>query len=300
MSYEIVAQPSNLSAQYYAAYYGAEFKNLSFSVQQGANVLADVNVYKVNDILSLSDKGLKIQLKALPPKEMKLVYKIILDHLELLKEQHQCTQLKIQDDSTEGSLSLLGDILLSKGYQPAVSIKMTVNYKDFPEKTYFTSVRKSYKSLINWGKKNLEIRYVNIQNPSRGEFLKFKNLHHKVSGRVTRSDESWDIQFQKIQQGEGELILGYLKGDLVSGSLFLDDDKVSSYAVGVYNRELFEFPLAHYIMYLGVCRSYDRYKGEYFSFGMLDLQTTDKKNKDIEQFKRGFCPNLQASILWSI
>ena len=72
---------------------------------------------------------------------------------------------------------------------------------------YKTSIRKSFKSLVNWGMKNLEIKIMNSGSLNRENFLDFKKLHLQASGRQTRSDESWDRQYDAIQNNHAFAIL---------------------------------------------------------------------------------------------
>jgi hypothetical protein len=176
---------------------------------------------------------------------------------------------------------------------------MFIDYENFSEDYYHQSIRRRYKSFINWGKKNLSFEVINSDNLSIDKFLNFKDFHQKISGRKTRSDETWMFQYQMIQNGIGELILGYYEGGLVAGSLFVDQDDMSIYSTGVYERELFDFGLSHSLLYQGICRSYGRGNTSNFSLGYFDTDIQDPKWYNIQFFKKGFSEKLAPTLMWS-
>jgi hypothetical protein len=101
-----------------------------------------------------------------------------------------------------------------------------------------------------------------------------------------------------IEQGIGELILAYYQDKLVAGSLFMDQYDTSMYFTGVYERELFEYGLSHYVLYLGVCRSYARGTTQHFSLGNFETDIIDPKWYNIQFFKKGFCQTMVPTLLW--
>ena len=127
----------------------------------------------------------------------------------------------------------------------------------------------------------------------------FKDFHLKISGRQTRSDESWLLQYDMIKQGFGELILADYQGKLAAGSLFLDQFDVSTYFTGVYERDLFDFGISHWLIYEGICSSFKRSNTSKFSLGYFDTNITDPKWYNIQFFKKGFCERLKPIVLWS-
>ena len=51
------------------------------------------------------------------------------------------------------------------------------------------ALRKSSRSLVNWGRRNLTMRFVNRETPDRTLFEHARQFHADVAGRVTRSSE---------------------------------------------------------------------------------------------------------------
>ena len=76
------------------------------------------------------------------------------------------------------------------------------------------NVRKSYKSLINWGRKNLETKVFDASNMDGSVMEEFENFHIAVAGRRTRSHQSWMLQSKAVKEGMGFVVMGYLDGEL--------------------------------------------------------------------------------------
>jgi hypothetical protein len=158
-----------------------------------------------------------------------------------------------------------------------------------PEEVIKTNIRKSYKSLVNWGEKNLRICLIDHANPDYKKFNEFKDFHFAVSGRKTRSDRSWDLQFESIKSKEAFLVLGYLNDQLVSGSLVLYGKKTAYYGVGVYDRELMAKNIAvgHYVVLYSIYHA-KRIGLQSIKLGYMSNSSTDEKEKNIYKFKAGF------------
>ena len=149
------------------------------------------------------------------------------------------------------------------------------------------ALRKSSRSLINWGRRNLSIKYVNKETSDKALFDRYRQFHAEVAGRVTRSVESWDVMYEWMARGRGELILGFLADELVSGSAFMDGTEMSVYMVGVYDRTKFDKPLAHYSIWHGIERARERGM-KVLELGVIPPQgAASDKEFQIGYFKRG-------------
>jgi len=167
-----------------------------------------------------------------------------------------------------------------------------------PEEIIKTSIRKSYKSLVNWGEKNLDMLLIDHKNVDYNRFVEFKNFHIQTAGRKTRSDKSWDIQFDCIKNNEAFLLLGYLSGQLVSGSLILCGATEAYYGVGVYNRQLMAEKVAvgHYNILKAIyeCKN----KGlNLINLGSITKNSEDEKERNIFKFKSGFSNFFKSDVI---
>jgi hypothetical protein len=159
------------------------------------------------------------------------------------------------------------------------------------------ALRKSSRSLVNWGRRNLSIGYVNQKTPDRIQFDRYRMFHAEVAGRVTRSDSSWDVMYNWIIQGGGELVLGTLGDTLVAGSMFVDGQEISTYASGVYDRAQFDKPLGHYLLWLGMERAQARGL-KALELGAVPARgTVTDKEYQIGYFKRGFATHIKDLVV---
>ena len=125
--------------------------------------------------------------------------------------------------------------LLEKGYETTPYFTQVIDLSK-TEKELHADVRKSYKSLINWGldENKAHLTYLNT-NPPRGAYqhwANFRKLHIEVAGRTTRSKRTWNIQCCQIEQEEAFAILMYIDKQIVSGGFFIYNNHTCYYGVG--------------------------------------------------------------------
>jgi len=169
------------------------------------------------------------------------------------------------------------------------------------EELIHAGVRKSFKSLINNGRSLIKFQAITKNNPDETAFRAFEDFHLRVAGKKTRSSESWDIQFKMIKAGEAELLMGHMTPyGLVSSALFTDYGPTTSYAVAVYDRDLFDKPLAHANVYEGLLRAKKRGK-TIFNLGVMPQEgEATEKEINIGKFKKGFVSALTKFTEWNI
>ena len=152
--------------------------------------------------------------------------------------------------------------------------------------------------MINWGRRNLSIHCVNKETPNRALFDRYREFHAEVAGRITRPEQSWNVMYEWIALGGGELILAFLEDRLVAGSMFIDGKETLIYASGVYDRAEFDKPLAHYPVWLGIERAHAR-GIKILELGDIPIRG-DKSEKEyqIGYFKRGFATHIDTQRVW--
>lgn len=156
------------------------------------------------------------------------------------------------------------------------------------------NIRSSYKSLITGGMRIWSVGVLDSVEQSIWD--EFRQLHLRVSGRKTRSDESWALQLEDI--GHHYAFLVYLRnssGEMVGGGLFNFTRDEGVYAVGVYDRALFDKPLGHVVQY----RAMEELKKRgvrWYKIGARPFHSetpipTDKE-VSIGEFKQGFASHV--------
>lgn len=150
-------------------------------------------------------------------------------------------------------------------------------------------IRRRYKSMINWGLKNIEYRVVDSQNLDDNEFYALKEFHFQTSGRKTRSDHSWEVQLEMIKSGEAFLINGYLNDSLVSSAWYMLG-QTTYYGVGVYDRTLMaqNKSIAHGSMFSAIAYLKDAGHDRLLLAEWETESDLTEKEEQILDFKRGF------------
>ncbi len=220
--------------------------------------------------------------------------------LENLKQIAIATGLEVISVSDIDPLtgSMLSNALEYVGALPQTRILAQVDLTAGPT-AWRSALRKSSRSLINWGRRHMQVDFVNRDNLDLGQFRKFQEFHAQVAGRVTRPQESWDEIFAWISAGGGELTMTSIDKKPAAASLFIDGTSCCLYFTGVYDRTNFDKPMAHYPLWLGIERAHER--------GMKTLELGDvpeegavsAKEYQIGYFKRGFATHLEKQVTWT-
>ena len=202
------------------------------------------------------------------------------------------------------ALSPVSRCLLDAGGKATPRFSQIINLL-VPETQLRSQLRKSYKSLINWGTKNLQLRLLDHTSAPVEAMEQFRQLHIEVAGRETRSKASWDLQLEMIRQNEAFAVLGDLEGQLVTAALFIHSPKYCFYGVSASKRELFEKPLGHIVLWTAIlqakkigCQFFE--SGEQL-FPNQGATPPTPKELNISGFKKGFAgetyPRLE--IVWT-
>ncbi|NOT95781.1 MAG: FemAB family protein [Nitrospira sp.] len=156
------------------------------------------------------------------------------------------------------------------------------------------NIRSSYKSLITGGMRIWSVGVLDSAEQSIWD--EFRQLHLRVSGRKTRSDESWALQLEDI--GHHYAFLVYLRnsdGEMVGGGLFNFTRDEGVYAVGVYDRSLFDKPLGHVVQYRAI-EELKKRGVRWYKIGarpyLSETPPPTDKEVSIGEFKQGFASHV--------
>lgn len=285
-----------LNTAYMAHYNGDVFRDLSFIVARGDDVKAVVPCALLNGALTYTAAGIR----AYYAQDEKKLLRAIYDYLLALATEHTAANIIIDDPFIAPEISFWGYESYKCNAIPTAilnaEIDLTLSADDIHR-----GVRDSYRSLITQARKTLSITPVTAANVTPGIFDEFREFHARVAGRVTRLRESWDTQYQMVKSGCAELIMAHMEPHgLVSASLFTDYADVTTYAVAVYNRDLFDLPLAHALVYDGIFRAKDRGQKRFFLGPLPPEGRASEKEISIARFKKGFCDRPRLSLQWAI
>jgi len=163
------------------------------------------------------------------------------------------------------------------------------------EEDLFNSCRRNHRRNIKKILNNNDflIFYMDAKNPSYKIHEEYRELHHKCSGRVTRDKKSFDLQFEKLKQGNATLFgLKYKNKNIAYIYFEYSADKAIS-ASAADDPDYSKFPLYHILMFSAM--EYLKKKGiKYIDTGNPSSPSPqinyypDEKQLNIAHFKRGF------------
>jgi len=295
---EIEAHPQTgaYARSYYPAVHGSDHVDLSFAV-------CSVNTPVVVGLCSLIDKtlglhGLPARLFArngISPELYRNAMRAAFAHIDEIASTKGAREVVIRERAVP-ALSPIGEASIAREAQAAVSLIGRVDLTAGLVR-WRKALRKSFRSLINWGRANLEVTYVNAADCNRDRFDGYRLFHAEIAGRVTRPLASWDAMYAWLASGRGELICAALDSKLAAASLFIDGTETCIYMSGVYDRAL-EKPLAHFMIWHGIERAQQRGM-KIFELGDVPFSgTVSDKEYQIGYFKRGFVTDIDAYLTW--
>ena len=169
------------------------------------------------------------------------------------------------------------------------------------ETSIHRELRSSYRSLVNWGRQALQLVYVNAEEPDRQRFEEFLAFHAKVAGGQRHGKDYWNVFWQEITCGNGELSLGYLPdGALASGTLAIDAGKTTYYTSGVYDRSMLDKPISHFPVFNSILRAGNRGTKEYDLGEIFTIGSASEKEVQISLFKKGFTSTFRLRTTWKV
>jgi hypothetical protein len=167
------------------------------------------------------------------------------------------------------------------------------------ENQIWTSLRKSYKSLINNGKKKFDVVIVDKENADFDIHELYRELHHKAAGRVTRSKETWDLQFDMLTD-DNAILIGLKDGDrFVAFSYFFHQNGTIYYGSSSEDPDYETIiPLEHNIIWHAIIyyknRGFKYLEIGHQQFGQQIFDHPSTKEINLAFFKRGFGGNIKT------
>lgn len=209
-------------------------------------------------------------------------------------------------DTWESAESFNESIGLSNWHSEAMSRDATCSFhhevfldlsKDISQ--IKNNFRKSYKSLITAGMRIWSVEI--LKSGDESIWNEFRELHFKVSGRVTRSDKTWELHLQDIQTQQAFLVyLRNSEGEMVGGGFFNFTRDEGLYAVAAYDRTLFDKPLGHVVQYIAI-QEFKEKGIRWYKIGLrpyrLDIPTPTEKEISIGHFKQGFGTHIFPKLI---
>jgi hypothetical protein len=209
----------------------------------------------------------------------------------LLQAQSGRALIRYRDRLLGGYLSLASRVLLDLGAKATPHFSQIIDLS-LPEEVIHRSLTKACKWSVNWGQKNLTHKVLDSTSMTIDHIEEFRRLHFEAADRETRSRESWKLQYEMVRSGEAFGVFAWMKHSLVSAALFSYSKSHCFYGVSASRRDLFDKPLSHGVIWLGLLHA--KILGvRYFEMGeqlfpMAPRHNPSRKESGISFFKRTF------------
>lgn len=160
-------------------------------------------------------------------------------------------------------------------------------------------VRKGHKAAIKQGEKQYEVHIMDYKNSSYEIYEEYRKTHHRCAGRVTRSKETFDKNYEMIQNDEGILVFSKKADKYIAFNLFLHSNKRVYYASACNELDLkLNEPFGHVLVWKAIeyyqKRGFEKIEiGQQFP-ALSPFVSVTEKEKRIAFYKRGFGGELKT------
>jgi len=304
-------QQGNLT--YYEAYFRSttqtEYIDASFVIHYQKQALVLVQICEtVKGVSSYYGLPILFNWRAdASAEERKGGFKLVLKTLQRIWGRAEAKTTRISYlDPCEGPLSEFSLYLLKDGFAPVTEFRQVIDLQN-SQQVLLTDVRKNYRADIRWGEKNMTFQLFDHSTITPEIMEQFRQLHIQVSGKETRSKQTWLAQYDFVKSGEGFVLFGFLDGELVATGLFIHNQTTCYYGVGAYCRDRFDKPISHALVWMALlhakqigCEQFD-FGSAYFpdrSGGNDSNRVVTDKEIAISRFKQGFGGEIRSQLLF--
>lgn len=181
--------------------------------------------------------------------------------------------------------------LVKVGYHD-ISFATQVLDLSLDEAQLLRRMRKGHRADVTRGEKMLETRVLEKDSVTLEAFEKYRHLHHKAAGRVTRPLVTFDLMFQWIQQGMAILCCAELQGKDVGYALILFYKDGAYYGSSCEDPDHNHLPIGHVLQWKAI-QWLKQHKILHYEIGVQPFASqphapVSDKELNIAFFKRGF------------
>lgn len=222
------------------------------------------------------------------------LYQMLLSHFEQKLESREYKTINLSFDSHLFSGLQKFSPKLVNAYEAYIDLSSS-------EEVIKRGIRKSYRSLINWGYREMSFVRIDHGNADEALFESFRQFHIEISGKETRSKKTWDLQFEMIKSKKCYIELGFYQDQLVSGALILLGGKEAFYGVAVNNRVLMneKKPIGHAVMRRSITHAKEL-SLKVFNLGHTGPDFSTEKEAAIGKFKSGLASEIKLNISFEV
>lgn len=189
----------------------------------------------------------------------------------------------------------VGEIGVSEWYSQTVhkaevTVSDHVQYLNLQRGNEYANahIRKAYKPLISKSQKRFSTVLGTSSNSE--SFKIYKQLHHEVSGRITRNSTTWKAQHDLLKDNNAFCSLVFDGQKPVGAAYFIKSHDEVSYFSGAYSKDYLNESVGHLALYNAIQHAISQ-KIKWFRIGHIRQQASQKLN-DIDFFKNGFVSHI--------
>jgi len=246
-----------------------------------------------------------LTIKGLSTREKRMLYERCWDILDVISSGFGVEKAEFAHDyyGPDARVSEFQRYLCEKGAETHVLHGLAVDLS-LSREELSRSVRKSYRSLINEGRRIFDYRSYDADGFGDDVFREVRELHLRMAGRETRSRDSWREQENWVRGSNAMLNSVRKDGQLAGASLFPFTRDMAVYQIGVYDRELFDIPVAHVL----IAEAVDYFKEKGLKTLFLGLRHYEgdlclkagPKERNISYFKEGFATGMSLHFYQTV
>lgn len=205
--------------------------------------------------------------------------RVLQQHINRLIDEIQPDSLDYLDPVSCGIMSPVTEVLLEKGATPTVQKAQVIDLS-LSQHSLSHNLRKSYRSYINWGRRNLAIEVISGSEFSAENSQLMRTLHRDKIARGNSGISNWNAFEELIRRGNAFLVQGSFSGELVASTLFVNTDKTCHYVLGDIQPQSPDRPFLHALVWEGILHS--KRKGcSQFSLGRSPMAKSDESLAEI-------------------
>lgn len=283
--------------EYTLEYGGKDSELLSFFIEDGnKDILAICPLIRnKNKLIFSGNNGPNPALRnELSTKISKELIKKIFVEIDSIADKYEINEcLMSLTPLTKNNLSnYTFNYLMRYGFEN-VSLNTQIIDLERDEKTLWGDIKKSHRNEIKKGEELFKFTIVSQHCNDLALFKEFKNLHKLAAGRQTRSDLSWDLQYEWITKGYGLLVIANLDDVPIGGAYSLLYKNAAYYGISANHPDYDEkLPISHSILWEMIKwlkqNRYDFFETGIQYYSNQPYDTPSEKDLQISLFKRHF------------
>jgi RimJ/RimL family protein N-acetyltransferase len=202
----------------------------------------------------------------------------------------QIERMVFRDQLIDGGLSPLAHWALDHGASVESEFTQIVDLTT-DETTLWRGLTKSCQWAVNWGRKNMTLK---VRRDYQA-LEELRALHLEAAGGATRKAATWELQGEMMANDEAFVVTAELNGGpVVSAALFQLSHGHCYYGVSASDRQLFDKPLSHAIIWEAMRHTRERGCRRFCLGSQVwerfhwHLAAPSRKEVNISKFKRSF------------